>query len=54
MFKCDNCGETFDEPLEVEECVGEFWGSPAFELWRVCPYCKDNDFHEIEEDEEEC
>ena len=49
MFVCNNCGEVFDEPATYEECVGEYWGQPAYETWAVCPSCKDEDFTEYDE-----
>lgn len=41
MLKCDDCGNTFEtEDLDYyTECVGEFWGSPAYETFYVCPFC---------------
>jgi len=52
MYKCECCGEIFEEPKYVQECMGEFWGTPAFETWAVCPYCE-GEFEEYEEEEEE-
>ena len=55
MYRCCNCDEVFDED-EFEtshECVGEFWGSPAYQDYDVCPYCGSYDFEEYEEEEED-
>ena len=53
MYKCNECGEIFDEPKEVQEGRGEFWGMPAYETMYYCPYCESEDFEEYDEDEEE-
>lgn len=46
MFICNNCRNVFDEPNEIKECVGEFWGTPAYRTRLVCPSCRENDFAE--------
>lgn len=55
--KCLNCEQVFDEEDVVirEECVGEFWGSPAYERRAYCPYCGEDaiDYEYVEEDEED-
>lgn len=38
-YYCTSCGEIFDEPDSYSECVGEFWGSPAYQEFAECPYC---------------
>ena len=53
MYKCDECGAVFDKPKYVKEYMGEFWGSPAYETWAVCPNCKSDDIEEVDEEEEE-
>lgn len=57
MMKCYDCGETFDEEDAgcVNECVGEFWGSPAYQSYPVCPFCRSDNIGEDdpEEDQEE-
>ena len=42
MIICGECGKRFDEDdIETyEECVGEYWGQPAYETFGICPYCK--------------
>ncbi len=47
MFICE-CGRIFDidEARTVRECVGEFWGAPAYERWLACPRCKSTDIEE--------
>ena len=39
---CEDCGRVFNEDeLETTyENVGEFWGTPAYESYVTCPYCK--------------
>ena len=55
MLICNDCGEIFDDDdLESRsECVGEFWGSPAYDSYGVCPYCGSDDYEEYVEEEEE-
>lgn len=50
MCKCCNCGAIFpvEDVARIEECVGEFWGAPAFEHWDACPVCKDTDIEDYE------
>lgn len=54
-LKCYDCGAIFDEEDadERRECVGEFWGSPAYDSYLVCPCCGSDDLEDYEEDEEE-
>lgn len=54
-LKCYECGAIFDEDdAETRrECVGEFWGSPAYESYSICPVCHSDDLEEYEESEEE-
>lgn len=42
---CENCGEVFDadECAIIRENMGEHFGSPAFEEWAVCPFCRSTD-----------
>lgn len=51
MFKCDNCGEIFsdDEIKRTTEKIGEFWGSPAYIDSYSCPYCENEEYHEVKE-----
>ena len=52
-YKCNNCGETFDEDdaEERRDCVGEFWGSPAYDSVMVCPECGSDEIEETDEGE---
>ena len=54
-YKCNHCGERFDEPYEYVEMHGFDYG-PG-EAWSECPYCGSTDFDEAhmsdEDDEEE-
>ena len=47
-YKCYDCGEIFDEEdADVRsECVGEFWGAPAYMDYNVCPRCGSQDIEE--------
>lgn len=51
MMRCYDCGCVFDEEEadEKRECVGEFWGTPAYESYMVCPKCKSDDIEEVED-----
>lgn len=51
MIRCVNCGESFDdEEIHTRsECVGEFWGSPAYMNVSVCPSCGSDDLEELED-----
>lgn len=51
MFRCNYCGKFFDEPDSYKECMGEFWGAPAYEEFSCCPYCKDTNFEKFREPE---
>lgn len=53
-YKCNECEAEFDEPDSYRECMGEFWGAPAYQTFYVCPVCKSEDFdekREVSEDE---
>ena len=52
MYKCCDCGKTFDMPKVVKECIGEYWGLPYFEEFGYCPYCNSDDFEDITEQED--
>ena len=54
-YKCCNCDCVFDEQDagERSECVGEFWGSPAYQTYMVCPECDSEEIDEYTEDEEQ-
>ena len=48
MYKCNECGETFEKPDII--CDRHPYGEGyAEEEWSVCPYCKEAGFTEIEE-----
>ncbi len=55
-FTCNNCGESFDDPVVDKELMGEYWGAPAYKIteW-YCPFCGskdiDGDFDEPDGDE---
>lgn len=51
-YICLECGEIFEEPDTYTECVGEYWGQPAYEDFADCPYCHGG-FKEFTEDDEE-
>lgn len=49
MYKCDNCGEVFDEPHEYVETHGFTDG--LYERCSCCPYCGGS-YSDYDEDEE--
>ncbi len=55
MMKCYNCGLIFkEEDADVRsECVGDFWGSPAYMDFNICPNCHSDEIDETDEKEEE-
>lgn len=55
MFKCECCGEIFEEPhIRVFKEYHEFWGMSCYEALTeaTCPECGSEDFREYDEDEE--
>lgn len=40
---CENCGSSFDECIIIRENMGEHFGSPAYEEWNACPFCRSTD-----------
>lgn len=57
LYECENCGAvmTEDELATYQECVGEFWGSPAYETFDCCPHCGGEVYeYEGDEEDEEC
>lgn len=54
MYKCDDCGYIFDEPVRVSEDRtpgGAFEGGSFIETWEECPNCGGS-FEEYDESEE--
>lgn len=49
MFKCNDCGNLFEEGEQKKFCyqLGEYGGVPCFEAEEVCPCC-DGSFDEAE------
>lgn len=54
-LKCSDCGEVFNEEDAgtYQECVGEFWGAPAYQTYNCCPHCNSDDVNDYEESEAE-
>ena len=58
-WRCDSCGEWFDEPLErrssieVEYGVSSFFGDSHSCTIDCCPYCDSEDIEEMPDDYEE-
>jgi len=49
-YRCVDCGNVFktEDASCVTDCVGEFWGVPAYEKWHACPSCMSTDLEEYE------
>ena len=52
MYKCDCCHYKFDEPAVRKERFTDD-GRSCYLYEEVCPYCGENSFAEIEEEDEE-
>lgn len=57
MYKCLDCGETFEKPLETDldifYGVASEFNSLSGKKIELCPNCESNNFTEKEEDSEE-
>lgn len=59
MYRCERCGETFNESEVVvekwREYRGEYFGFPAIETVSEehCPYCNSEDIEEYYEEDED-
>lgn len=55
IYKCGDCGRVFseDQAETRSECVGEFWGAPAYKEYLVCPDCRSDEIEEYHESEDE-
>lgn len=58
IYKCNNCGCIFDEPIEIRTTheayngvLGLFPNSHIL-MYSACPNCHDDDFEEIEDEDE--
>lgn len=54
-LKCYECGAIFNEEDagEYQECVGEFWGAPAYQTFLCCPHCNSDEIEDYEGGDEE-
>lgn len=52
-YYCPHCEQYFDEEelTTRQECIGEYWGSPAYETFNTCPYCGDDEVVSEEDDD---
>ena len=59
MWRCDDCGSTFDEPESVSYCkeeyngVADLFGHQTWGTYDACPYCGGEDIHSYAEDDDE-
>lgn len=55
MMRCNRCGKVFreDDADAKSECVGEFWGAPAYIEYNICPACGSDEIEENNEDDED-
>ena len=51
-FRCQCCGRSFEDPATYRERVGEYMGTPAYEVFEVCPFCGDSWFEEEDDDDD--
>lgn len=49
MYRCNDCNKLFEEPKQVTELMGEYWGHPAYQEFCYCPECDSEDIEEITE-----
>lgn len=49
IYICRDCGATFEEPKATRECVGECWGSPAWDTAYSCPFCGSDNYDDAVE-----
>jgi uncharacterized OB-fold protein len=52
-YRCNDCGNYFDEPATYTEKMGEFWGAPSYDTFSCCPCCKSEAIEEVDVDPEE-
>ena len=54
MWRCLDCGSVFDETdvKMIRECMGDAYGSPAYETWNACPFCESTDIEMYDPDED--
>ena len=45
MYRCLTCGAAFtgEDAKEYDEVIGDFWGTPALDTFRLCPHCDNED-----------
>ena len=59
MYKCNNCGCEFDDPIVIKTSYESYFGvgglfpNHNYLEYLACPCCKDDDFEEVYEYEEE-
>ena len=59
VWKCGECGETFNEPelvrtsYEDEFGVGDLFGNSTPMTIALCPYCGSRDIDEVLDDEDD-
>ena len=53
-LKCCECGLVFneDEAIVTSEKIGEFWGSPAYTDYNICPRCHSDYLEDYTESED--
>lgn len=50
MYKCENCGSIFSEPIVIKETHG--FSRPPYECFDACPFCKDTEIVERAEEKD--
>ena len=48
-WKCEDCEQVFDatELKHEKECIGEYWGAPAYREYDVCPHCGSEELYKV-------
>lgn len=53
-YYCEDCHRVMDELDMDRECIGEYWGVPAYIDYGICPLCGSTEVGDCIEDCEEC
>lgn len=59
MYECNDCGRSFDELISIKTSyenyygVGSLFSNHHSLTIDVCPYCKSEDWEEVDDDDED-
>lgn len=57
MYRCNECGRTFEDPFYDEVCLEDYYGvggmfpNSTYGVIAKCPYCNMDDIEEFDEDD---